>query len=301
MILRPTPPYDFARTVEASRHLYTMGERRSDAYRRVIHVGAALALIEVTSIGTVDDPVLNARLLAARGAVVDAALEAQAEAKIARILNVADDLKPFYAYARTIPSLWTTVELLYGLHTLQADSVFEGLALTMIEQQISLRMAQTAERWLLAWGDESIAYEGATYYAFPRPAQIAAATVADLTPLKITFARMQRLIDVAQAITAGTLDLEGLRDQPVEQVYAALMALKGVGHWTAAWTITRSLGIYGYVGAADVALRAAVNHYYYDTPGRAERALVDQTFAAHGAFDGAAAFYTLMRWAADRY
>ena len=40
---------------------------------------------------------------------------------------------------------------------MQADSVFEGLALTMIEQQISLRMAQAAERWLLAWGGESIA------------------------------------------------------------------------------------------------------------------------------------------------
>ena len=150
-------------------------------------------------------------------------------------------------------------------------------------------------------GDESIRYEGATYYAFPRPEQIAAATLADLTPLKITFARMQRLIDIAQAITAGDLDLEGLRDQPVEQVYAALMALKGVGHWTAAWTITRALGVYGYVGAADVALRAAVNHYYYGVTGRAERELVDQTFAAHGSFDGAAAFYTLMRWAAERY
>ncbi len=302
MILRPLPPYDFARTVEASRHLYAMGERRSDVYRRAIHVSAghsadALALIEVASVGTVDDPALDLRLLASRGAVDPAALEAKAR----RVFNLADDLKPFYAYARTIPALWATVEPLYGLHTLQADSVFEGLALTIIEQQIALRMAQTAERWLLAWADELISYDGTVYYAFPRPAQIAAATLADLTPLKITFARMQRLIDVAQAIVAGDLDLEALRDQPVEQVYAALVALKGVGHWTAAWTITRALGVYGYVGAADVALRAAVNHYYYGVTGRADRALVDQTFAAHGSFDGIAAFYTLMRWAGDRY
>ncbi len=297
MILYPTPPYDFARTVEASRHLYAMGERRSDVYRRAIHVGESLALIEVASVGTVADPALDLRLLASRGVVDSAALEAKAR----RVFNLADDLTPFYAYARTVPALWATVEPLYGLHTLQADSVFEGLALTIIEQQIALRMAQTAERWLLAWADESITYEGATYYAFPRPAQIAAATVADLTPLKITFARMQRLIDVARAITAGELDLEALRDQPVESVYEALMALKGVGHWTAAWTITRALGVYGYVGAADVALRAAVNHYYYGATGRAERALVDQTFAAHGSFDGTAAFYTLMRWATERY
>ena len=110
-----------------------------------------------------------------------------------------------------------TVQMLYGLHSLQADLLFEALALTMIEQQIALRMAQTAERWLLAWGGELIGYEGEAYYAFPRPEQIAAATVDDLTPLKITFMRMQRLIDLARAAE----QLEALRDQPTEIAYAA--------------------------------------------------------------------------------
>ncbi len=289
----PIPPYDFARTMGASRGLFIMGEIRDDTYRRALRVGDALALIEVTSHGTVAEPQLEARVLASSGALDEAALWA----KVRRVLNVESDLNPFYAEAQNDPVLRQTVEMLYGLHTLQADLLFEALALTMIEQQIALRMAQAAERWLLAWGGESISYDGEAYYAFPRPERIAAATVDDLTPLKITFMRMQRLIDVARAAEL----LEALRDQPTEIAYQALIGIKGVGQWTASWTLIRAQGYYAYVGAADVALRAAVNHYYFGESGRAAVPLVDQTFARYGAYSGAAAFYTLMRWAFERY
>jgi DNA-3-methyladenine glycosylase II len=154
-------------------------------------------------------------------------------------------------------------------------------------------MAQAAERWLLAWGGETVEYEGATYYAFPRPERIAAATLDDLTPLKITFGRMQRLIDLARAAET----LEALRDQPAEIVYQALVGYKGIGHWTAAWTLIRAQGRFAYVGVNDVALRAAVNAYYFGLSGRADAALVEQTFARYGEHAGMAAFYTIMRWA----
>ena len=144
----------------------------------------------------------------------------------------------------------------------------------MIEQQIALKMAQTAERWLLDWGGESLIYEGETYYAFPRPERIAAASVEDLTPLKITFGRMQRLIDLAQMAES----LEALRDQPAEIAYEALIGFKGVGHWTAAWTLLRAQGHTLTSGAADVALRAAVNSYYFGLTGRADVSVVAADF-----------------------
>lgn len=270
-----------------------MGKVIDGAFRRVLRVGETLALIEVAGLGTVNEPQIEARLLTANGDVDEAALWA----KVRRVVNASADLKPFYQYAQGDPVLAQTVKTLYGLHSLQADSLFEAVALTMIEQQIALRMAQNAERWLLSWGDEAIVYDGETYYAFPRPEQIAAATVADLTPLKITFGRMQRLIDVARAAES----LEALRDQPTDIAYEALLGLQGVGHWTASWTLIRAQGHYAYVGAADVALRAAVNGYYFGQSGRAPISTVDETFARYGAYSGIAAFYTLMRWAAERY
>ncbi len=292
MIFAPIPPYDFAHTIHAARGLYVMGEIRDGAYRRAIRLGDALALIEVTSSGSVDAPQLEVSLLASTGQVDPAALWA----KVRRVLNLGADLKPFYQAARSDPVLWQTVEGLYGLHSLQANSLFEALMLTMIEQQIALKMALARERWLLAWGGESIEFEATRYSVFPRPERIAAASVSDLTPLKITFGRMQRMIDLA----AVWEQIEPLRDQPFEAVYQTLIGFKGVGHWTAAWTLIRAQGRYAYVGAADVALRAAVNRYYFGQNGRASAAQVDQTFARYGAFSGIAAYYTLMRWAFER-
>ena len=293
MRFQPNPPYDFARTVEASRTLFVMSRVVNDAFRRVIRVGEALALVEVVSLGTIEQPLLEARLLTSNAPVDEAAFWV----KVARILNLQADLRPFYAQAQADPVLAQTVALLYGLHSLQANSLFEALALTMIEQQIALKMAQTAERWLLDWGGESLVYEGETYFAFPRPERIAAASVEDLTPLKITFGRMERMIALAQMAEL----LEALRDQPAEIAYERLVGFKGVGHWTATWTLLRAQGHTMYVGAADVALRAAVNSYYFGLTGRADVSVVAETFARYGAFSGIAAYYTIMRWATEKY
>lgn len=293
----PIPPYNFALTAYASRYYSTLGVLRGDAYRRALRVDGVPALVEVSGEGTVDAPIVHARLLTSRGEVDPAALEVA----VARLLNLNADQGPFYAFARAHPGVWRTVEPLYGLHSLQHDSLFEALTITIIEQQIALRMAQQGERWLIAAYGDALEYDGERYFAFPTPGRLAGLTVADLTPLKITFRRMQTLIDVARREVEGETKLEALRQRPTSEVYHALVRMKGVGHWTAAWAITRALGEYPYVGRADVALRAAVNAYYFGENGRADAAVMDALFEEFGRFAGVIGFYTLMRWALDRY
>jgi DNA-3-methyladenine glycosylase II len=293
----PLPPYNFALTAYASRYYSTLGVLRAEAYQRVLRVNGIPALIEVSGAGTVDAPILHARLLTSGGPVDAAALEVA----VVRLLNLNADQAPFYAFARAHPGVWRTVEPLYGLHTFQHDSLFESLAITIIEQQIALRMAQQGERWLIATYGESLDYQGERYYAFPTPQRLAALTVDDLKPLKITFRRMQTVIDVARREVDGETRLEALRERPAGEVYHALVRMKGVGHWTAAWAITRALGEYPYVGRADVALRAAVNAYYFGENGRADADVMDALFKEFGRFAGVIGFYTLMRWAFDRY
>jgi DNA-3-methyladenine glycosylase II len=191
------------------------------------------------------------------------------------------------------------VEALYGLHIFQTESLYEALTITVIEQQIALAAAQRGERWLIGWAGERIEYDGETFYTFPRAERLASASVENLIPLKITFGRMQRLIDIAHLEMQHSF--ERLRDLPHEDIYAALTALKGVGHWTAAWAMNRGLGRLVYVGSADVALRAAVNWYFYGLKGRADTVLTDAVFARYGEYAGLAAYYTLMKWALDRY
>jgi DNA-3-methyladenine glycosylase II len=235
------------------------------------------------------------RLLAANGPV-----DAEAFAARARwMLHPELDLAPLYALAQSDPDAALLVTPLTGLRAFRLDSAFESLMITMIEQQIALTMAQAAERWLIHTYGESLTFEGETTYAFPRPEMLARLAVADLAPLKITFIRMRRLLTVAQAVTEGSLDLEGLVREP-DALYHRMLALSGVGHWTAAWALIRACGQFRYFGRADVALRAAANQHFAGLPGRMDGDAMDARFARFGDSAGLAAFYLIMRYAHDK-
>lgn len=295
--LQPIAPYDFGLTARASRSYCTAHHWHDGALSRVLRINDGLALVRVTDEGIANVPSLRAEIVAANGEIEDAV----AVASVRHWLAVDADLRPFYTAAQTDVVLTGTIERLHGLHILRTDTVFEALMVTIIEQQIALSAAQKAERWLLHTYGERVHHAGHDYYAFPTPQTLAALTVEALTPLKITFIRMGRMIAIAQAIAEGRLNLEALRHQPQEVAYRSLVALNGIGHWTAAWTMIRAFGVSLYVGSADVALRAAVNHYWRGERGRASREDTDAHFAIYGNYAGLASVYTLMRWAFDRY
>lgn len=288
-------PYRFELTAAVAHYSSLLGHWHAGGFRRAFRAGDGLALVELRDTGTADAPAVEAVVLAAVGNVEPAALRE----KVSAMLNVNLDLAAFTAFARQDAKLWPVVAPIEGLGLFATESVFEALVLTIIEQQISLTAAQRAERWLIGWGGEGVAYDGTWYPVFPSAEKIAAATVEDLTPTKITFRRMQLIIDMARLDMADSFDR--LRALPLDDAYRALMALRGIGHWTAAWTLARSMGHVLYVGSADVALRAAVNAYYFGQAGRCERDTTDSFFAGYGEYAGLASFYTLMRWALEKY
>jgi DNA-3-methyladenine glycosylase II len=294
------PPFNFDLSVAAAAAYWAAGQavvRDSKlTYRRAIRIGQALALVELVSDGTADTPRIEARLLAVSGTLQMSDLERE----IGWMIDPAFDLAPFYAMAHDEPALHETIHQLYGLRFLRINSVFESLIVTMIEQQISLKSAQKAERWLVETYGDALDFDGERYYAFPTPERLATLSVDDLAPLKITFIRMGRIIEVARLQASGEIVLETLKHQSAETLYQALVGLRGVGHWTAAWTINRALGQFTYLGAADVALRAAVNHYVHGKTGRMNGREMDAYFARYGEFAGLAAFYIIMRWAFDK-
>lgn len=299
-IITPVQPYDFDLTLNLfARYTHPVLDIVHDgAYWRVLDTGEGLALLRVDNIGDDLRPALRVSLVTASGPVDGAALLAQ----MRRILCADIDPNPFYDHARQHPELWRVVEPVRGVRWLRTATAFEALLLTIIEQQIAWVAAQRAQRWLCEWGQRRLEYNGRAYYALPTPAQLAAvADVQELAPLKITFRRMGVIVDIARQIASGAFDVEELLALPAEAAYQQLVGLKGVGHWTAAYVIQRTGGDHNYVIYNDVAMQAAANHYFYGGSGRIPQEQVAQTFARYGAFAGAAAYHTIMRWVLDRY
>ena len=72
-------------------------------------------------------------------------------------------------------------------------------------------------------------------------------------------AKMRTLSGIASACTSG-LHLEALHDLPAEEAIAELIALKGVGRWTAESYLLFCVGHPDVFPAGDIALQTAVHH-----------------------------------------
>jgi DNA-3-methyladenine glycosylase II len=297
-------PFDFPLNVSAAAFYNVSGKAVRDAhnqlrYRRLVRFSHGLALIEIreTDNSRVDAPEVTLDVLATRGEVDYFAIRRHMQ----WILSAEYPLQPFYNAVAKDRYLSSLVLGLRGLRAFRLDTMFESLVVTLIEQQIALSMAQNAERWLMERYGERLDYDGEAYYTFPLPATIATLTAEDLAPTKITFIRINRILEIARTVANESLQLEAMTYHAPDALYKQLMALNGVGHWTAAWTMLRATGHYLYVGSADVALRSAVNMYLFHLPGRSEADAMDAYFHTLRPYDGIAAFYVLTRYAFDKY
>jgi DNA-3-methyladenine glycosylase II len=294
----PAAPYAFPLTLQVMGYSSVLDITHDSAYWRALNLPGGPRLAKVVSMGTTDAPQLEVYFLADSASPADMQ---GARVKLRRMLSIDKDNTPFYRFAQSDRALWPLIDSLRGLRNILAESLFEALALTIIEQQITLAAAQKGERWLVERCGQYVVHEGRRYYTFPQPAAIAEMTPDELKPLKITNRRSALLIEVARQQSIGEIDLEALRDIPPQQAYDELMRIKGVGHWTATWTLIRATGHHGYVFHNDVALQAAVNFYYFGLKGRASPQVVDEVFARYGDYAGLAAYYVITRWALERY
>ena len=258
--LHPPAPYDLMTTAKLlNRYHGVLDIERDGAYWRALNINSEPVLVRVTQRGPSEQPALDVELVAGDATHADAALE-----RIRWVLATDIDVSDFNAYAQNhAPRLWDVVRPLAGVRHFRGETLFEALATVVIEQQIALSAALKAQRRFAEWGGLSVTADGESFYTFPAAAHVAATDADTLhAQLKITHRRVDVIRRVAQGITEGTLDIEELRDADTATIYEQLMAIKGVGHWTAAWTLLRGLGQYDYVGHNDVALRDAVGYYF---------------------------------------
>lgn len=291
-MLTPLPPYDFEKLLALlRRYAYPALDRvHEHAYRRVFAVNGNLALVEVTSHGTAENPVLKMDILAQTEHIDENMLLHQ----VRHVLGIDYNRAAFFDMAQQDEKLWSVVMPVYGLPALHTADEFEALMTVIIEQQIAWRAAQRAQQWLVEWGGRCIEYKNESYYAFPTPQQIASTTIEELKPLKITFKRMGMMIDLAKQVAEGNLVLENV-------TYESLLKIKGIGHWTAAVILGRAYGQRSHLTYNDVALQAAVNRYFYGQKGRATPQMLIETFTTYNHLWGEAAYYTLLRWVFDEY
>jgi len=147
--------------------------------------------------------------------------------------------------ARQDPDLGGIVST-HGTPTLwRREPGFATLVLLILEQQVSLASARAAF-------DRLAARLGAV-----EPSRLLAAD--DLTLREVGFSRQKARYarSLAAAVAGGALDLEALASLPDEEARSLLLALPGIGPWTADVYLLACLGRPDVWPSGDVALQAA--------------------------------------------
>ncbi|MFI5242193.1 MAG: AlkA N-terminal domain-containing protein [Gemmatimonadales bacterium] len=144
-----------------------------------------------------------------------------------------------------------------GLRVPGAFDGFELAVRAILGQQVTVKAATTiAGRFAAAFGDAIETPHAGLSHLAPSSARIAAASVDEIASVGIIQTRARSIIALAQEMESGRLSLEP--GAAPEATMAQLVALPGIGAWTAHYIAMRALRWPDAFPKEDIALRNAL-------------------------------------------
>jgi DNA-3-methyladenine glycosylase II len=159
------------------------------------------------------------------------------------------------------PVLARTIDAVGPCRMALEPDIFYALVDAIVSQQISIKAAASILKRLCA------------LYApdpFPTPARLATTSDEELRAAGLSRAKVVYLKDLAAHILAGSLDLDRLPLLPDEEIIQALIAVKGIGRWTAEMLLIFSIGRLDVWPVDDLGIVIAAQGLY-ELPARPKR------------------------------
>ncbi len=233
-ILRPVQPFRLDLTVWTLRRRpnNTMDRWEEGVYRRTLVVDAMPVQVAVTQ--------QNSTLaVTVAGVGLSSRTQADVTAALERLLGLRIDLCKFYRLASQETKLHQLAKRFLGMKPPRFPSVFEALVNAIACQQLSVTVGITllnrlTERYGLGSRSED--------RAFPRPDDLSKVEVQALRALGYSRSKGQAVIEAARAMRESALDPDSFTTMDDTETINRLMALRGVGRWTAEYTLLRGLG-----------------------------------------------------------
>ncbi len=268
MALLPLPdPYDFELSTQRYR---AFGPDRANLW----HEGGLQRVVRGREV----------RIEAAPGGVDVDPLDGETEPAVRTLLGAAFDLQAFYEFAAGEPVLALLTPRLAGLRPPLNPDPFETLVTAISAQQVSLRAAfAVRNRFIERYGKR-----GVHAFAFPTPERLRGVSPDDLLAVGFSRRKAEYILGLAERAE----ELSELAALPDDDVKARLVAMRGLGEWTADWFLARHLARPRAWPAGDLGLRKAVGAFYFE--GRMPTIDETRTAAARVApFENLSAHYLL--------
>jgi AraC family transcriptional regulator of adaptative response / DNA-3-methyladenine glycosylase II len=223
---------------------------RDDAYLRTVRVGSHVGWIRVR-----DEP-SESTLLVETTSSLTPVLSTLVE-RLSNLFDLRTRSDVISAHFARDPVLAEPVALRPGLRVPGAFDGFELAARAILGQQITVKAATTiAGRFAAELGESIETPHAELTHLSPTASRVAGATSDTIASLGIIQTRARSLVAIAQEMASGRLTLEAGAnpDAAIEQ----LVALPGIGAWTAHYIAMRALRWADAFPKEDIALRNAL-------------------------------------------
>ena len=235
--VHPRPPFRLDLTAWAlrRRRQNQIDTWDGHSYRRALLINGAALALTVSQVAPADRPRLEVVLA---GHDVELAAQAEAERLLCRLLGLDIDLSAFYVRAARDDVLNDLAERYRGLKPPRFPTIFECLLNAVACQQLSIAAGMTLLSRLAA----TVGAPVDDLHAFPAPASVLTLPRSELRRIGFSNRKAETILELADAASAGELELntfEGLDDSAV---LAALLRQPGIGPWSADYVLLRGLG-----------------------------------------------------------
>ncbi len=196
--------------------------------------------------------------------------------RVLATLGLMVDPARFEAHVIGSPGLAPLIDGQRGLRVPLLADPFDGLVWAIVGQQINLAFAYTLRRRLIELVSQPL---GEGLYAPPSVAAVAALEPEDLQPLSFSRAKASYLVGVARSVIDGRLPLDALAGSSATRIERTLLAVRGIGPWSAHYLMMRHYGFLDCVPLGDTGLTSGLKQFFAldERPGRIETlALMDR-------------------------
>jgi DNA-3-methyladenine glycosylase II len=260
ILITPPAPFDFYQCLSFMNRSDKEILHRIDGamLSKLIKIDEALVLLRISyAQGTLK--------IVLQGAIQDDSLYEKIALYVWELFDLEKDLSLFYSMAEKDPVLNGLIKTFSGLRVVRIPDLFEAITWAITGQQINLAFAYTLKRRFVETFGEKFEFEGHTYWLYPTPEVISELSSSDLMSLQFTSRKAEYILGIAKLMANGTLLKDNLIQKGAidalsenhgsyEDVMAELLALRGIGKWSADYVIMKCLGYANAFPIADVGL-----------------------------------------------
>jgi DNA-3-methyladenine glycosylase II len=256
------PPFSF----DLSCEIFADGDKQirtseNGRFWQVIRVNGKLVLAVVASTGTVKKPKLTVDLKSDNAITEED--KKSAKKAVTALFNLDLDLKPFYETVKNDKIMAHLTSELWGLKNPNTPTIFEAMVDAIVEQQISLKVANSLENRIIKKFGDALHLESDVYFVYPTPQQLASVSIEEFRQCGLSYRKAEYIKEASTLIAEGKLNLENLKTyESSEQIIRELDEVRGVGVWTAEFTMLRGMRRLDALPADDLGLRRVISRYY---------------------------------------